>query len=97
MCKLYRVTNLLTVFCNVSNAVATVAKILIFLAFACKMTVLVALEALFATSAKSSISVAAISSATAGTTLWAFPSKVAHSVALVTRAGTHVLNLQKKR
>lgn len=93
---MYHVTDLLTVFCNVSNAVATVAKILIFLAFACKVTILVTLEALFATSAKGSISVTTISSATTGTTLWAFPSKVAHSVALITCAGTHSLNLKKK-
>ncbi len=85
--------SLLTVFCNMSNSVATVAEILVFFALTCKVSVLVALEALFTAPAKTSITITAVSSsATSCTTLGTLPGEVTHSVTLVTRARTHFLS-----
>ena len=87
------VTDLLAVFSDVSNTVATVAKILILLALARKVAVLVALEALFTSSSKTAVPVsasAAIASCASRTALRAFPREVAHSAAFVARARTHV-------
>jgi len=82
-------TNLLTVFRNVTDTVAAIAKILILLALARKVSKLVAFKALLSASSKPAVSVAStISSATAAA-LWALPRKVAHTVTFVTRARTH--------
>lgn len=84
------ILKLLAVFCNVSNTIASVAKILILFALTCEVPILVALEALFTTSAKATITLTAIS-ATSGTTLGALSGKMTHSITLVASAGTHFL------
>lgn len=85
---------LLTVFRDVSNTVAAIAEVLVLLALASEVTVLVALEALFAASGESTVPVAAasaVSPSSAGSALGTFPREVAHSAAFVARARTHVL------
>lgn len=98
-----RLTDLLAVFGDMANAAAAVAQILVLLALAGEVAVLVAFEALLAAAAKAtaSTSTAAVTIATIATStaaaaasscrtgLGTFPGKVAHSVALVTGAGTH--------
>lgn len=86
--------SLLAVFCNVSYTVATVAEVLILFAFTCKVTKLVALEALLTSTSKSTISITAsttIASTPAGiTTLGALPREMAHPVAFVASTRTHL-------
>jgi len=84
-------TNLLTVFCNVSNAIATVAKILIFLALTCEVSKLIAFEALLSTTSKATVPITSTISSATTSSLWALPCKVAHAVTFVTCARTHFL------
>lgn len=80
------ITNLLTVFRNVTNTIAAIAKILILLALACEMSKLVAFEALLSASSEASVPVAPAISSASTAALWALPCKVAHTVTFVTCA-----------
>lgn len=78
--------SLLTVFRNVANTITAIAKILILLALARKVSKLVAFEALLSASSKAAVPVTSAISPASATALWALPCKVAHTVTFVTRA-----------
>lgn len=84
-----RCTNLLAILSNMANTIAAIAKILILFAFTCKVAKLVAFEALLAATSKTTVSITSTISSSSTSTLWALSRKVAHAVALVTRARTH--------
>lgn len=75
---------LLAVFSDVADTIAAVAQILILFAFTRKMSILVALEALFTASAETTV--ATVPATTRSTTLGALPGKVTHPITLVTSA-----------
>lgn len=82
-------TNLLTVFRYMTDTVAAIAKILILLAFTCKVSKLIAFEALLSTTSKAAVSVASAITPASTTTLWTLPCKVAHTITFITGARTH--------
>jgi len=78
---------LLTVSGDVASFAASIATILLLLAFAGKVAVFVALEASFTSTATSETAVAVASTATAATAAgWALSGEVTHSITLVASA-----------
>jgi len=77
--------SLLTVFRDVTDTVAAIAKILILLALARKVSELVAFEALLSASSKTAVPITSTISSSSTTALWALPCKVAHAITFVAR------------